>query len=108
MKAGSLRHRLIFERKTSPAAHDGYGAPQEVWATAFATWGMFEPVGGREFPLATKMTAEATARFLIRYRADIDTANYRIQFQNRAWDIVALLPVDGRNVGLYIEVREFE
>ncbi len=104
MQAGKLRHRLVFQEKTETQSRSG--AAVETWADSFSVYGAFEPLGGREFPVNQKRIAETTARFRVRYRPDIDVDINRISHNSQTWNILAVLPVDGRNIELLIEASE--
>ncbi len=116
MKAGRLRHRLIFQSKPLPEDQNTFGDALEVWTDAFTLWGAFEVVGSREFPVAHKRFAESTARFRVRYRSELGDPKaadkYRIVFTLDAnsspiatstWNIQTPMPVDGRRIEMYIE-----
>ncbi len=104
MQAGKLRHRLVFQTKTD--SQTSSGASVETWADSFSVYGAFEPVGGREFPVNQKRIAETTARFRVRYRPGVDVDSTRIVHNSQTWNILAVLPVDGRNIELLIEASE--
>ncbi len=105
MKAGQLRHRLIFQVKTS-TTENSVGTPIITWPTAFEVWGAFEPLGSREFPAVQKRHEQTTARFRIRYRNDVDPALHRISYAGKAWNIHGPIDLGGRGVELHIEATE--
>ncbi len=91
-------HLLTFQSKTE--TQDNFGQAVTTWGIAFQVRGAFQAAGSREFPSLQKRNAECTARFIIWYRADLDTstasANYQIVFNNRTWNIFPPIQVDGR------------
>lgn len=113
MRSGRAEHFLIFQTKTT--VQSSFGTLVETWADAFEWWGVFEMLGSREFPAAQKRFAESTARFRIRYRANIDSANYRIvmvldressPITTSTWNIYPVVPARGKRFELLIEASE--
>jgi head-tail adaptor len=102
----------VFQVKTIPEVQDPYGGPQEVWAIAFAAWCAFEPLGGREFQATMKISAEATARFRVRFRgvfqASTAVDTYRILFNARTWNILSINPGDDPRDELLMEASEVD
>jgi SPP1 family predicted phage head-tail adaptor len=103
LESGNLREWLIFESLT--VTSDEFGAGVETWTAAFADWGEYQGLGSREFPLSQKRQAEATARFIIRYREGIDPATFRIRFDGKAWNITTPIH-DAKRSYLTIEASE--
>ncbi len=105
MRAGTLRHKLLFQIKTIPEPQDSFGSPIEEWKDDFTVWGSFNPLGSRNFPVAEK-----------RYRSGIDPRRHRIvlNFDSDAspqvlsiFSIQAPLPIEGKKSDLRIEGHEF-
>ena len=86
MESGKLRDLLTFEVLTQD--QDEFGAPIETWTKAFQDWGEYQALGSREFPMSQKRQTETTARFVIRYRTGIHSDTWRIQFDQKTWNIV--------------------
>lgn len=104
MRAGRLRHRLVFQVKTIPEAQDAFGAPKENWVDSFTVWGEFEPIGSKEFPAAQKRNSETTTRFRIRFRENIDPDKHRILFNAQTWNIFPPYAMpEGRRIETWIE-----
>lgn len=121
LQSGQLRHRLIFQLKTET---NTFGSISTTWTDSITLWGAYEPVNSREFPAAQKRNAETTARFRIRYRADImapDAEGRRSEDRYRVklvWDedvsppdeqyfnIYPPLPKGGKRFELIIEATE--
>lgn len=108
--AGRFRHRLTFQEKPIPELQDSFGAPKEEWAeTSWSpVWGSYQQLGSREFPIGQKRHAETTARFVIRYRKELDSDKHRILFQDRIWNIYPPSSRDGRPISLEIEASELK
>lgn len=114
LPAGRLQHRLIFQLKTK--TDDSFGSESvETWTDSFTVWGCYEPANSKEFPGFLKRNTEATARFLIRYRDDIDPDAHRIKFAMNPgapspnWQYFNLyppIPEGGKRFSLTIEASE--
>jgi head-tail adaptor len=103
---GALRHLITVQLKTVPEDLDKFGAPQEVWTTVTSVYAAYQPLGSREFQEKWKMVAETNARFLMRYRTDLDVAVNRILYNGLTFDVTDLTEADDRNMYLYVEVRQ--
>lgn len=106
MDPGKLCRRVQLERpdKATSAAGDAvttYTAEASVWAEVVPLSGREVLAGSNRFGLvgaATERYAEATHRFRIRWLRDL-TPEWRITYDGRAWDIVAVLEI-GRHEGM--------
>jgi SPP1 family predicted phage head-tail adaptor len=103
MEAGKLRELVAFQFKTE--SQDSFGAPVEIWTTVFEDYAEYQGLGSREFPLSQKRQVESTARFILRYRDDIDPALHRIQFDDKQWNIAAPIH-DLKRTWMVIEASE--
>lgn len=84
MRAGDLKHTIVFQRKGT--TRDAYGGEAESWINHRAVWAAVEPLSNREFvDLGLGQTEEAV-RFVIRYREDID-ARMQIVWRGRVYRI---------------------
>lgn len=114
--AGKYDTWLQFYRKPKPETLDVFGASTSVPEFHFESWGAFEPVGTREFPVAHKRQAETTARFRIPWPDyAIDPARHTIQMifdeasspqMASTWNITGVMPDDGRKSEMLIEINE--
>ncbi len=102
---GALRHLITFRLKATPEDRDKFGAPVEAYTDDFTAYAAYQPVGSREFQEKWKQVAESTARFLIRYRPDIDVANHRITYQGIDLDVTGFQEADDRGMYAYVEVK---
>ncbi len=98
LPAGRLDRRITLQ--VSALQKDAAGAPVLTWSDVATVWARYIPVGGREFysAQAAQQIAGETARFLIRWRADL-TARHRIVFDGKTWNIRNLAEL-GRREGL--------
>lgn len=113
LPAGSLCHKLTFQKLQK--TEDSFGKESiEEWVNAFTAYAAYEVVGSREFPTSAKRFAETTARFKVRYRPNLDSAEYRIQFffdpdhqiEPQIFNIYPPEPLNGWRGGWVIEASE--
>lgn len=113
MRIGKLtRQRITFQRKV--VVKGKFNDQKEEWVDDFSVAAAFQPVGSDEFHVAWKRYAESTARFMIRFRSDINPATHRIVMTmdwaspalNSIWDIKPPIAVAGRPFEIYIEATE--
>lgn len=102
---GALRDLIEFQLTPDPDTKDGFGATQEAYATDFKVYAQYQALNSTEFPEKWKLVAQTTARFLIRYRADINVALHQIIFDGRTYDITGFREVDNRRTHAYVEVQ---
>jgi len=105
MRAGKLRHRVIF--KASSAVKDGYGAETLTWTTYATVWAAIEPISGREMIQADQMQAETTIRVRVRYNASVEP-EHRIYFGTRVLEIVSVINLTERNRHLELLCKEID
>jgi SPP1 family predicted phage head-tail adaptor len=65
MKAGLLRQRITFQRRTS--ALNEYREAKDSWRTLVSVWASVEPISGREFFTAMQVQSDITTRIKCRY-----------------------------------------
>lgn len=98
MRAGSLRHRVIFDEPVITQAASG--APLTGWTTRGA--GSLElsatvlPLRGREQFLGGQILAVADTRITVRWSPDADriTARWRAHFAGITYDIKSVVHVE--------------
>lgn len=120
--AGSFNRRITFQALTDAntpgASKDDFGETSVPPADSIECWAGYETLGGREFPSWQKRASEATARFRIRYRPDINlatvAATHRIRYiedhdtgLTRTYDIKSARITDTRRE-IEIEVSEVQ
>ena len=93
MDASQLRNRIKIMSPTK--TQDEYGQATIVWVLLAELWANVMAIRGREFFAAAQVNAENTVKFTIRYRNDITALN-RIEYDNKAYDITGVVPLEGR------------
>jgi SPP1 family predicted phage head-tail adaptor len=87
MKAGKLRERITFERRTSQL--NEFGESPDVWRALSSVWASVEPLSGREFFAALQTQSDVTIRVTCRYSNAIAavTEKDRIKHGSKVYDI---------------------
>ena len=99
MKSGELRHRIVLQYpKRTP---DSYSSQDTTWTTTATVWAAVWPLSARILIENQRRELEATHRFRIRYRANINQ-DMRIQFKGKNYQIVSIINWDEKNVYLDI------
>jgi SPP1 family predicted phage head-tail adaptor len=89
MRAGDLRHRVIFERKL--ITNDPVSNEELVTWVAFATvWAAIKDLSVREFISAQSTQSEVTCRIVTRYRNGFDEA-MRVRHHDRIYNLHGIL-----------------
>jgi SPP1 family predicted phage head-tail adaptor len=86
---GTLRHRITLQQRVN--SEDSNGDLVESWEDVATVWAACEPVSVRDFIASRSEQSELTARFVIRYRDDID-ASMRIIHRGAVYNIAGVLP----------------
>lgn len=86
---GQLRHRITIQQKES--VQDSNGDTVDDWSDFATVWAACEPVSVRDFIASRAEQSELSARFVIRYRDDID-ASMRIIHRGAIYNIAGVLP----------------
>lgn len=87
MKAGTLRHRVRFERRTAIQNPETGEMLPDGWAEAFTVWASVEPMSTRDVLAAQEQQSAANHRIIIRYRRDVST-QMRIVHRNQVHEIM--------------------
>jgi SPP1 family predicted phage head-tail adaptor len=103
MRAGSLKHRIVFEKPT--ITQDSMGGMVTSWATHATVWGEVIHLAGREYWQAQQANSEATGKIRIRYRNDI-TPLMRVSFEGKVLQILTVYPFDSRRTELCMLFKE--
>ena len=102
VSVGELRHKVTVQKPIT-VSDAGY---ESVSYTDVATvWASIAPLKGREFWTAKQIASTVTHRVIIRYRSDV-SANYRILFGSRVFDIETVRNIDERGRWLVMECIE--
>lgn len=105
MRAGKLRHTITIQQRSD--SQNSYGEQANTWTTFAEVRASVEPLQGREFFASQQMQAEVTTRFRIRYLDGV-TADMRISYDGRTFDIQAVLNPNERGRELHIMAVERE
>ena len=68
MRAGRLRHRLIFEESVETASTSGSGEMIKTWNEVGTRWGSVDPLSGKELFTAQQTSSRVSHRITIRNR----------------------------------------
>ncbi len=103
MRAGTLRHRVTLQRRGD--TRDGIGTVTETWTNEATVWASIEPLQGREYFEAQRENADVTHKLRIRHRSGV-TREMRVIFEDRVFDIEAVLNVEERDRELVLMCKE--
>jgi SPP1 family predicted phage head-tail adaptor len=90
MRSGSLRHRIVIERRGS--GQTASGQQVHTWTTFWPCAAEVTPIAGREFFAAKQINSEITHSIRIRYKSGID-ARMRVNFKGRIFELMSP-PID--------------
>jgi len=99
----TLRHRVIMQKQLTEI--DSFGSEINTWQDIATVWASVEPLKGREFFAAQKENAETTVRICVRYRTGISPA-MRIKFDDKIYEIIAIIDVEERHIELQLMCQE--
>lgn len=104
MRPGEMRHRVTLQK---PAlSRSSTGQPSKNWETVTLLWAKIEDLSGREYFIAQQApTAQVTTRVTIRWRVGVKP-EMRILYEDRIFDIKAVLEPEGRRRWLQIMCQE--
>ena len=103
MRAGSLRHKIIFQELT--VTNDTWGHSSETWTDQTTTYASIWTLRGTERMEGLKLDNEITHKIRIRYRTDLHP-KMRIKFGTRYFNIISLIDPDERHI--YYEIMANE
>ena len=103
MRAGSLRHKIIFQQLT--VANDTWGHSSETWTDQVTTYASIWTLRGTERMEGLKLDNEITHKIRIRYRTDLHP-KMRIKSPTRYFNIISLIDPDERHI--YYEIMANE
>jgi len=101
MRAGQLRHYVTVQAHTS--AQNDYGEKAMAWTSNIKQWAAIWPLRGEEYLSAKGMQANVTHRIRMRHTTlaastEITKNNARIKYDDRIFNIEAIINVDERNI----------
>ena len=102
MRAGRMDRLVTLEYKT--VSQNDHGEEIETWTAKATIWAGKKDFRGTEFFGAQQVNAEATGIFIIRYRDDVNTEDYRLTYEGDTYDIKAVAEL-GRRAGLELMVE---
>ncbi|QDU62168.1 Phage head-tail joining protein [Planctomycetes bacterium Pan216] len=94
VKAGELRHKATFERKTETL--DDYGEPVTTWEFLADRRAKLTAIAGNEYWLASQTKSKATHRIECRHLPGLKTAD-RVRIGSRTFEIESAF--DPTNIG---------
>jgi len=96
MRAGPLRHRVIFQRPD--VVRNSYGEEITTWVLGAELWCQIEPISGRELLQAAIDNPEQMVRMFIRYAPALleMTTKWRAIWKTQVFDIVSV-----RDIGFF-------
>lgn len=103
MRAGTLRHKITFQSATDVT--DNLGGYTRTWSDTYDCFAAVWPLKGTEALEAMKLEHKVTHKIRVRYRDNI-TADMRIKFGSRYFDIVGIINPDERDIMLDIMATE--
>lgn len=105
MKAGDLRERITIKTPTTTIGSKGQdleGTPTTLATVWAAKWNLSTKDVTRQAGIAE----QASAKFLIRYRADITTSQ-TVEYRGQTYKVIGTEDYENR-VGLFLFVRSID
>lgn len=103
MRAGRLKHKVVFQTRTE--TRDAHGGVSTAWGTAFKDFIAIEPVRSKEQLAAGQINTETTHTGVMRYRSGV-TTGHRILWGSRIFDINAVVNPCERGRALELLLKE--
>ena len=101
MRAGSLRHKIVFQQLT--VANDTWGHSSETWTDEFTTYASIWTLRGVERMESMKLDNEITHKIRVRYKSGLHP-KMRIKFLEcssaspRYFNILSMIDPDERHI----------
>lgn len=108
MNPGQLNKRISFQKKAENTTDDeGFSIPESEipYVDVVSVWAMAKTVSGREYHQAAATQNERATRWIIRYRKGL-SEDMRILYDNRVFEIEAILPDDEARETLTVVCKE--
>lgn len=80
MRAGTLRHRLAFDRPDH--IQNDVGEEEEVWHHQGTVWARIQPLTGRELLLSNANLSQFDTRIIIRWAPSLDSLSPKWRARN--------------------------
>ncbi|MDI2594108.1 phage head closure protein [Pseudomonas sp. 681] len=91
MRAGDLRHRMLFQKLVPGVDPETQEPIPGVWVDVVTVSAAIEPLSARDFIAARAVQSEVVGRIVIRRRTDID-ASMRGVYRGQIYSIKGVLP----------------
>ncbi len=106
MKAGSRRHKITLQTKSS--ALDAYGQPSLTYTKLTDAWGDLRSLNGSEILTAQQQGAEITHKVMLNWTPNVATfgPDDRVVYGNRVFDVLSVLDVEGRRRTIELMLKE--
>jgi SPP1 family predicted phage head-tail adaptor len=102
---GSMRKRVTIQQETPTA--DGAGGYALAWTNVMTVWAEIEPITGQKVFVSEHLEGHVTHHVTMRYQSGI-TTDMRLNYNNRLFNIRAVLNTDESNRWLKLLVEEGE
>jgi SPP1 family predicted phage head-tail adaptor len=102
---GRLNKKVELQSYTE--AKDSVGGTIRTWSTYATVWAAIKPFRGRERLLAQQVQAIDQSRIIIRYDSRV-SADDRVLFGTRIYEITAVIDADESNVWLELMCKELK
>jgi SPP1 family predicted phage head-tail adaptor len=99
MRAGTMRKRLTFQKKTE--TRNSFNEAVVSYVDHVTVWGSVTPNAGRKVYEALQANSEISGEIRIRYRSDIEPT-MRIKLGSRYLEIISIVNVQERNRELLV------
>ena len=96
MVCSDLRHRITFLKPVTSEETDELNAHNIQYTDFKTVWASVAPMTGKEYAESQKLRSETTYNIIVRYRHGI-TADMKIRYKNKEFNIVSVLNVGERN-----------
>lgn len=107
MIMSNLDKRITIQKYTATQNKNGFDI--EAWKDYKTVWASMNNLWGKEFYAAKAVQAENTVEFVVRYSKDLENINskeYRIFWNNRAFNITFIDNIQYKNIWLKIKTSE--
>lgn len=107
MDIGKLDKRITIQKFSTIQNENGFDI--EDWVDYKTIWASVNNLWGKEFYAAKQVNMENTVEFVVRYSRDLEnisTKEYRIFWNNRAFNIIFIDNIQYENKWLKIKAME--
>lgn len=99
---GQMKHLITILKQIRIS--DDQGGYKEMWQNAGIVWASIEPVSGKEYYEAMQLTNDITHKVRMRYTSI--TPHNRIKYNNRIFEIIAVIDINMEHKELEVLCRE--